>query len=118
MCVRKTVNEHIIHKTKSQLKSLRKVSESKLNEMETTIFNNKRYLFQMRSKDQRFGEILIDDFAPNPDPAATRRRSLTSPIYQADAADDDDNSNAANRPPSKMLRIEIKPLIKKRYSIY
>lgn len=115
-----------MHKTKAQLKNLKKQSDAKLNELKSTVFKNKNYLFQARVKDcGRFGEIVVDDSNPESSSASIGmtmgaprvRRSSSVVAYQVD--DDDEFSlNAANRPPARFIRIEIKPLIKKRYSIY
>lgn len=117
----KVINENAVHKTKTQLKNLKKTSDAKLAELKSTIFKNRNYTFQARTKDPKFGEIVVDDL--NPNAAETSgpqrvRRSSSVVAYKPDEDEDDATQNSSNRPQSRYIRIEIKPLIKKRYSIY
>lgn len=114
------MNENAVHKTKAQLKQMKKLTDAKLKELKNTVLKNKNYVFQARVKDStRFGDIVIDDSNPNADVSSGPRLRRSSSVVAYQVEDDDEMGlNSANRPQSRYVRIEIKPLIKKRYSIY
>lgn len=120
----KQIDEHAYQKTKIQIKSLRKQADAKLSELRCNVYGNRNYVFVSKVKDNKFGEIVIDNFDANTgmqslslgesSGGGSRRGSMT---VQSLSLEEED-INRKIRPSNKFIRLEIKPLVKKRYSIY